>query len=119
MSKKNITGIKLTTTHIVIIATNSGVVLLPLARPSSGGASIGNGFAPVLRAAEFLLRFAGAAGALVDAGATALGHAEELADLEEVGLHGVDEALGLAVFARRADGDAAVFDDVANAEAFP
>ena len=117
MSKKNITGIKLTTTHIVIIATNSSIILL-LPLTSAGRTSIGNRLASVLRPAELLLSLASAAGALVDARATALGHAQEFADLEEVGLDGVDETLGLPVLAGSANADAAVFDDVSNTETF-
>lgn len=43
--------------------------------------------------------------------------AQDATNLEQVGLEGIDEAGGLSVFAGGANGDAVVFDDVADAEA--
>lgn len=50
-------------------------------------------------------------------GGPALGAPQHAPDLQEVALDGVDEALGLAVLAARADADPFVLDDVADAEA--
>lgn len=104
--------LKLTTAHLIIAATVDAL-FLRLLTPTG----ISDSLATSLRATTLLLRLTSAAGALVDAGAATLGHAQQLADFQEVGLDSVDEALGLAVLAGRADGDAAVFDDVADTEA--
>lgn len=106
-------GKKLTTTHLIITAPRDAFLLRSLA--STG---VSDSLATGLGAPALFLRFASAACAFVDAGAAALRHAEEFPDLKEVRFNGVDEALRLTVFAGSADADTAVFDDVADAEAF-
>jgi hypothetical protein len=106
-------GLELTTTHLIVTAPSRA-----LFRQFLATARVGDSFASILRASSSLLSFASAAGAFVDAGAATLGHAQQLADFKEVRFHGIDETLRLAVLAGRADRDAAVFDDVADTEAF-
>jgi len=116
-------GKALTSTQPLIIASLGTLVdgrrLRPL-EPASGPLTDDTAAillsAPSLSDAALVLGLAGPRRVLVAAGPAPLRLSQQLAQLEKVRLDGGDEAFGLAVLGRGADGHAAVFDDVADAE---
>lgn len=64
----------------------------------------------------FFFSFAGAGGSLISRRSATLELSEQFADLEEIRLQCVNESSSLSVLRRSTDGNATIFDDIANAE---